>query len=228
MRLTIFLKVALLLVCSIVLVIVSLLYFTDRELSEAFERASAKTMSAATLAVKNIWEDHTESTSAMLWQGSRREDLAKSMAEKDIPTLREIISDMDAHSTIDFITVSDSDGVVLLRSHASRTGDSVKGQLNVRRSLEGVPLTIGVDGGTEIPLSIRGGVPVRYEGKIVGVLTAGVRLDTPEGRRTLEVADFQSGHALRGETPPPVTLHTTPTDLPAEEMPEVSLEHKYL
>ncbi len=180
MRLTIFLKVALLLVCSIVLVIVSLLYFTDRELSEAFERASAKTMSAATLAVKNIWEDHTESTSAMLWQGSRREDLAKSMAEKDIPTLREIISDMDAHSTIDFITVSDSDGVVLLRSHASRTGDSVKGQLNVRRSLEGVPLTIGVDGGTEIPLSIRGGVPVRYEGKIVGVLTAGVRLDTPE------------------------------------------------
>jgi len=49
-----------------------------------------------------------------------------------------------------------------------------------------------------------------------------VRLDTPEGRRTLEVADFQSGRALRGEAPPPVTLHTTPADLPAEEMPEVS------
>ncbi len=180
MRLTIFLKVALLLVCSIVLVIASLLYFTDRELSEAFERASAKTMSAASLAVKNIWEAHTESTSTMLWQGSRRADLGKAMADGNIPVLRGIISDMDAHSAIDFITVSDAEGVVLLRSHAARTGDSVKGQLNVRRSLEGVPLTIGVDGGTEIPLSIRGGVPVRYEGKIVGVLTAGVRLDTPE------------------------------------------------
>ncbi len=53
-----------------------------------------------------------------------------------------------------------------------------------------------------------------------------VRLDTPEGRRTLEVADFQSGRALRGETPPAVIFLESPSALPRDGIPKVHLKEK--
>ncbi|MEM5769103.1 MAG: cache domain-containing protein, partial [Bacillota bacterium] len=80
---------------------------------------------------------------------------------------------------VDFVTVTDAQGKVLARTHSDKTGDSVIEQKNVSLALAG-ETTTHTDLGTEIPLSIRTGTPVKNAaGKTVGVVSTGYSLVNP-------------------------------------------------
>ena len=180
MRLTIFAKVAIMLMLSIVLVVLPLIYTMNGILTEEFTDTLHKSIKSSAFTIEERLRGQRESISGLLWQATRRADLQKAVAEKDLPALSVILKDMQAYSAVDMITLSDHEGKVIMRSHSDRKGDSVAGQLNVRRSLAGAPLTIGFEGGTAVAFSLRGGAPIHHEGRLVGVLTPGVRLDTTD------------------------------------------------
>ncbi len=80
---------------------------------------------------------------------------------------------------VDFVTVADAKGKVLARTHSDKTGDSVIEQKNVSLALAG-ETTTHMDPGTEIPLSVRTGAPIRNAaGKIIGVVSTGYSLVNP-------------------------------------------------
>ena len=97
------------------------------------------------------------------------------VAAKDPEVLLKILPPMIKDAGLDFVTVSDSAGLVILRTHnPAKAGDSVAKQANVSSALKGTPAAF-VESGTEIKLSARAGVPVKdAEGNIVGVLSARV------------------------------------------------------
>lgn len=83
-----------------------------------------------------------------------------------------------AESGLDFVTVTDAAGNVLARSHApERFGDSVAGQSTVAGAMKGQSFT-AIETDTIIPLAIGAGAPIYSEGELVGVVSAGFRLDT--------------------------------------------------
>jgi methyl-accepting chemotaxis protein len=88
------------------------------------------------------------------------------------------LSNLVKKSHIDFVTVTDSNGIVIARTHEpSHNGDSVINQLNVRMALQGTPFA-AIEQGTAVKLSARAGVPVRNEaGYVIGVISAGFKLD---------------------------------------------------
>lgn len=74
---------------------------------------------------------------------------------------------------VDFITVTDAQGVVLARAQSNKIGDSVIEQKNISMALNG-KVTTQLDFGNETKLGIRTGAPVKNAmGKIIGVVSAG-------------------------------------------------------
>ena len=74
---------------------------------------------------------------------------------------------------VDFVTVVNSQGVVIARTLDDKTGDSLTGQANVARALKGETATV-TETGADIRLAIRTGVPVKdSSGKIIGAISAG-------------------------------------------------------
>ena len=80
---------------------------------------------------------------------------------------------------IDFFTILDSKGRVLVAiNNSEKYGDSSLSQRNVRDALNGI-VSSYIEQGTAIKLSARAGAPIRdTSGAVIGVISAGVRLDS--------------------------------------------------
>lgn len=110
---------------------------------------------------------------------SFRSDLAEAVARGDREAVLKVASPLLKDMSVDFATITDSNGKVIARVHEpSKFGDDVTSQFNVVSALKGFPSS-AVERGTVIPLSARGGAPIYHDGKLVGVVSTGVRLDEP-------------------------------------------------
>lgn len=77
---------------------------------------------------------------------------------------------------VDFVTVVNSQGVVIARTHSDSSGDVITSQPDIASALKG-EVTTHTDIGNEIRLGIHSGAPIKdSEGKIVGAITTGYSL----------------------------------------------------
>jgi len=111
----------------------------------------------------------------------------KAVSERDANKILEILTDALGLYAVDFFTVTDETGTVLTRTHAlANFGDSVLAQENIQDALKGDVRTY-VEQGTIVMISVRTGAPVfDGNGRLVGVISAGVRLDTNEAVDSLK------------------------------------------
>ncbi|MCF4114512.1 MULTISPECIES: methyl-accepting chemotaxis protein [Dethiosulfovibrio] len=108
---------------------------------------------------------------------SYRPDLVEAIDGGNRDEIVRMVSPILAELKLDFATVTDSKGVVLARTHSSdRLGDSVSDQSNVASALGG-KASWALERGSEIPFSARAGAPIFSEGKVIGVVSAGIRMD---------------------------------------------------
>ncbi|HBE79685.1 MAG TPA: hypothetical protein DDW65_18195, partial [Firmicutes bacterium] len=108
-------------------------------------------------------------------------NVVSAISEHNTGAVLSSLSHLVKLSDIDFVTVTDANGIVIARTHEpSNYGDSVTNQTNVAKALQGTPFA-AIEKGTAVKLSARAGVPVKNgAGQIVGVISAGYRLDRPE------------------------------------------------
>ncbi len=77
----------------------------------------------------------------------------------------------------DLCTITDAEGIVLVRAHSDKKGDSLAHQGMVRAALQGKTVS-GIVASTVIPFSIRACVPIMKDGAIIGTFSLGVSLVT--------------------------------------------------
>jgi signal transduction histidine kinase/CheY-like chemotaxis protein len=105
----------------------------------------------------------------------------KAVAERDSAQINNVFTPMLELFDITYFTVTDEKGTVLIRTYdPSSSGDSILNQQNVRDALGG-KISTYYESGTLVKISIRSGAPI-YDGngKLIGVVSAGVRLDQTE------------------------------------------------
>ncbi len=100
--------------------------------------------------------------------------IIEAVAAADTDKLLKLLQPLATEAKVDFITVTDSKGVVLARAHApEKHGDSIINQHNIRNALNGIAFA-AIERGTAVKLSARAGTPVKNaRGEVVGVISTG-------------------------------------------------------
>jgi len=106
-------------------------------------------------------------------------EVASAIEQKKTNVILQILDPLVANSGMDFITVTDENGIALARTHdKGKKGDSVMNQTNVQEALKG-NTNSQIESGTSVKMAVRSGIPVKNgDGKIIGVVSIGYRLDT--------------------------------------------------
>jgi methyl-accepting chemotaxis protein len=110
-------------------------------------------------------------------QFAGRPDLAEAVKKGDTAYVQKIAKETVKGAFVNVLTIADKTGKVVGRGHSDKVGDSVLGQVNVKKALAG-EASAGVEEGTVIKFSMRAGHPIRLEGQVVGSITAGVDLSS--------------------------------------------------
>ena len=167
--------ITLIVICAVAIFIASLILFVNN-INEA---AKDKIDFTASLLHREI-EQLESLSSVVALEMAKNLELANSIAVQDRAEMLRLASVIQRVSSTDFCTITDPNGVVLLRVHdPDNYGDSLAFQENIKSAISGNTLTI-VEEGTAVRLSIRTGTPV-YDAnnRIVGIISVGYRLDTP-------------------------------------------------
>lgn len=109
---------------------------------------------------------------------SMDDGIIQGVIDGDRDVLHKRASELMESSTVDFCTILNEYGEVMLRVHEpDNYGDSLANQMNISSALKGEPLTT-VESGTAVRFSVRCGQPIVNEnGIVVGVVSSGYRLD---------------------------------------------------
>ncbi len=143
------------------------------------DSASLNSVKSSLDVVTNRVETLKEQASVASMYLAENAGIVDAYVRKDRNMLLERATALVSALGVEFCTITDGDGNVLVRTHEpDNFGDSVKSQLNVTSAISGQSLT-AVERGTAVKLSIRSGTPV-YDsnGVLLGVVSVGYRLDT--------------------------------------------------
>ena len=177
MKISLSLKIQFLVSATIAVVCLSVCLASYRLFSTSLSRYAHEEVSNASKAVEGYIEDRTEFSTAVTDELASRPDLADAIAKGNDARTAAIAKDTMKSFGVDFVTIADSSGTVIARGHSEKRGDSLTGQKNVARALEG-KTSHGIEEGTVIKFSIRAGAPVVRDGKVIGTVSAGYDLAT--------------------------------------------------
>jgi methyl-accepting chemotaxis protein len=143
-------------------------YFNERAEEEISSKAHA---------MGEYLEDAKRQAGNISKLSANMKELVEAVAAKDKVRTQAIAKEIRESAGMDVVTIADDKGMVLGRGHSERTDDSVLEQANVRSALNGV-FTTGVESGTVVKFSVRGGSPLKKDGRVVGAFVAGTDLST--------------------------------------------------
>lgn len=168
--------IALTVLCAISIFAASTILFVDN-LNEA---AKNRIDSASTLLEREIEQFKTDSCMAAL-ELAHNYELRRAIEKQDRNEIIKVSSDIQDSVGVDFCTIMDPKGNVLLRTHEPENyGDNLASQANIQAAISGNVLT-AIEQGSAIRLSVRTGTPVYDDNmNIVGIISVGYRFDTFE------------------------------------------------
>ena len=178
MRLTIFARVAIMLVVSIIAVVAPIVFQVRNTLDNVLINEQNSQIGYKATTITQEMANIRTALEGIIWQAVQRTDVQDAIASRDADKLTDILVDMGKHSTLDFTTLTDAQGNVIMRSYSTKKGDSLAHVGVISRVLKGEPIASGIEGGSEIAYSIRGAAPVYQNGVLVGIFTGGARIDT--------------------------------------------------
>jgi len=175
------------------LIFLSMAYFAIKSSDYSHNLLDEKISITASI-LENYLKDCESRSKAASVSQSKNENVVKAVRERDTKELINILLPTLELYNIDYYTITDETGIVLARTHEpSNYGDSVLNQQNVLNALYGEVSTY-YEEGTVVKVSTRTGSPIyNAENMIIGVVSAGVRLDTNEAVEKLKhyfSADF--------------------------------------
>ncbi|MCL1828188.1 MAG: response regulator [Oscillospiraceae bacterium] len=168
--------------------------------------------------LKHYLEDSKAYSKAAAVSMAVNQDAVRAIEQRDTEELLRLFTTTHDLFRVNYYTVTDREGIVLARTHEPENyGDSVVNQQNIGDALEGKVSTC-FEKGTAVRVSVRTGAPVyNADGVLIGVISAGIRFDTPEavmdlgalfnaevtvffGNERIATTIVRDGHSIVGTT----------------------------
>ncbi len=100
-------------------------------------------------------------------------EIRKAVVSKEPSLLLTNITPITEKLELDFVTITDEKGTVLVRSYDNKRGDSIAGQVLVQKALQGASQSV-IEPGKRAKMTAQAGVPLKNEqGQIIGAVIAG-------------------------------------------------------
>ena len=113
-----------------------------------------------------------ESLAYSLQQGDA---LPKAMSTGDVTTLKALAKGLTDSPLVDFVTIADAKGVVLVRGHSDKAGDTLPStRHSFQKPLSEGKIVTGIEPGSVVVLTLAAGIPIKMDGKIIGVVILGM------------------------------------------------------
>jgi len=120
---------------------------------------------------------HTQRAAGSILQHDTQ--FAMAVATNNEAVLRESVKEIMEFLSVDFVTVCDTKGVVLMRGHSNHVGDTLpQTRVSMRVPLDEGRSVVGMEPGAIIKLTLATGEPIRLDGKIVGVAIIGTDMSS--------------------------------------------------
>jgi methyl-accepting chemotaxis protein len=144
-------------------------------LSKGYDEQAERDIAMTSRMIQNNFDDLKQRVKTATTAIAERPDVATAMEKKDAAYLQNLSKTYMANNKVGLVTIADKDGNVIARGHSDKTGDSVTNQINVKKAMTG-EVSVGVESGTVVKLSLRAGAPVKIDGRIIGTFTSGIDL----------------------------------------------------
>jgi len=168
-------KIVLMAVVIALLTAASIFLTVNHYVAEGFSKESIRNIST----MKKVVDRHISGLSKNFKEKaellSHEIDLIQLINQGNSKELQKELRSLMSETGSEFLTLTDANGVVLGRAHASSLGDNVNAQGAVSNALRG-QVTSGIIKGKEIPFSIRAAAPIKYNGEIIGTISLGTSL----------------------------------------------------
>ena len=175
------LKIILPPVIVLVVLIVVLSIFCLHSLTTLSDLLIEEKFTANVNSLERYLEDSKANSRAAVISLASNPDVIKAVRERDRDEILHIFTPLFDLYRINFYTILDSDGIVLVRVHEpDNYGDSLAYQQNIQDAINGNVSTY-FEEGTVVKVSVRTGAPVYdTDGTLIGILSSGVRFDSEE------------------------------------------------
>ncbi len=101
------------------------------------------------------------------------------MASGDTAALKALAKGLMRSPLVDFVTFCNDKGVVLARGHSDQAGDTLPPtRISMQRPLADGKIVTGIEPGNVVKLTLASGVPVKMDGKTIGVVIVGMDMTT--------------------------------------------------
>ena len=167
-------------VVLVVLTAVLVIYVSIKFLHYSNALIDDKTAAAAQSLKLHISNGQKHSQAAAVSMAHHR-DAVHAIKNRDRESIFQIFKPMCEVYQIDYFTITDENGIVLVRTYDfEHAGDSILNQNNVLDALNGrVAAYFETD--TRVKIAVRTGAPVYdTDGTFIGIISAGIRYDTDE------------------------------------------------
>jgi methyl-accepting chemotaxis protein len=172
MKLNIFVKVTAMIVGAVVATSLGLFLVANYFTGKGFD-AEARDNIALFQAVV---DKQVESQKTDLFQTatslSHNAAIIDAAAKRDAKTLKALLKPELEIQQVDSILVSDENGVIIVRAHDDKAGDSALNLLTLASALKDKPV-VGIERGNVVKFGVRAAQPIKKDGRIIGVVAVG-------------------------------------------------------
>ena len=104
---------------------------------------------------------------------AQNSDIRKALVAREASLLLMGVTPIAEKLELDFVTITDEKGTVLVRSYDNKSGDSIAGQALVQKALQGTSQSM-IEPGKTAKMTAQAGAPLKNEqGQIIGTVIAG-------------------------------------------------------
>jgi methyl-accepting chemotaxis protein len=163
-----------LIVLSVVVIIVSSSIILFNEYSGKVTANNVQTAMSDIFATFEEYKSISRNYGAIV---SSNDEVVSAIEKKDPKALLTAFRKATNNTEFEFVTITDSQGIVIARTHSESKNDNVTSQANIKNALLGNPFS-ALEPGTVVKISARTGYPVKNrKGDVVGVISIGFRAD---------------------------------------------------
>ena len=169
-----------LMVTALIVIIIGIIYFiVVAETSSLLNELVKEEAHAANISFARGLEEQENTARIRAAMIAGEKDVETSILNNDLAYLKLAIADF--MEGMDFITVCDKNGKVLVRGHSDQAGDDVSNQNALATTLKTGSGFSTIEKGTVVGLSIRGSAAIKdTNGNIIGAVSCGNDLSLPQ------------------------------------------------